>query len=241
MLIKSRAIVLHTIKYTDDSVIAELLTEAQGCVSFLVKLSRSRKAAVKAVFLQPLTLLEVEWNKGERQSLSRMKNVRVFQPFASLPYDPHKSAVAMFLAEFLHHALREEPPSQPLFEYVMRSVEWLDACEKGFANFHIVFLLRLTRFLGFLPDLDEWREGYYFDLSACTFTADAPLHGHFLVPEDAAHLPRLMRMRFGTMHVFRFSGRERNRLLVHINDFYRLHLPQFPELKSLAVLRELFG
>ena len=47
-------------------------------------------------------------------------------------------------------------------------------------------------------------------------------------------------MRYENMRLFRFSGQERNRILGAINDFYRLHVPGFPELKSLSVLRDLF-
>lgn len=241
MLVKSRAVVLHTLKYTDDSVIVDAFTEARGKVSFIVRLSRSRRAAVKSAFFQPLSLLELEWNHKETSALARLKSVRVWLPFASLPYDPRKSAVAMFLAEFLHHALREEPDSAYLFEYLARSVEWLDASRMGFVNFHLVFLLRLTRFLGFYPNLEEYRNGSWFDLLNSCFVPVRPLHSHFLSPEDAARLPRLMRMRYETMHVFKFSGQERSRLLGVVNDYYRLHIPSFPELKSLAVLRELFG
>ena len=44
-----------------------------------------------------------------------------------------------------------------------------------------------------------------------------------------------------TMHLFAMSRAERNRCLTIINDYYRLHLPNFPLLKSLDVLKELFA
>lgn len=47
MLTESRAIVLRTIKYNDESFIAETLTEGHGRVSFLVRISRSPRAAVR--------------------------------------------------------------------------------------------------------------------------------------------------------------------------------------------------
>ena len=104
----------------------------------------------------------------------------------------------------------------------------------------MVQLLRLVGFLGFAPNLEDYRPGDGFDLEAGRFTAYSPLNKHFLLPEDAARLPLLRRMNFATMHVFKFSGSERSRLLGYINLYYRLHLPSFPELKSLAVLQDLF-
>ena len=49
-----------------------------------------------------------------------------------------------------------------------------------------------------------------------------------------------MRMNYDTMHLFTMSRAERIRCLTIINDYYRLHLPDFPVLKSLEILKELF-
>lgn len=241
MLNKSRGIVLHTLKYNDTSLIAHILTETEGCVAFMINISHSKRAAVRYTLFQPLALLELEWEQRRPDEMCKPKSAHVSIPLVSIPFEPYKSAIAMFLAEFLRYALRAEPASANLFEYVYRSVEWLDTCEKGFANFHLVFLLRLTRFLGFFPDVQEATPGCYFDLQGCAFTQVRPPHNEFLQPEDAARLPVLLRMRYENMRFFKFSGAERNRFLSVINDFYRLHIPNFPELKSLSVLRDLFS
>lgn len=240
MLTESRAIVLRTIKYNDESFIAETLTEGHGRVSFLVRISRSPRAAVRHTLFQPLALLTICWNHREGNALKRPKSVGVSTPLVSIPYDPRKSAVALFLSEFLQAAIKVEVASELLFQYIYTSVEWFDTAPKDFANFHLVFLLRLVGFLGFAPNLEDYRPGDGFDLEAGRFTAYSPLNKHFLLPEDAARLPLLRRMNFATMHVFKFSGSERSRLLGYINLYYRLHLPSFPELKSLAVLQDLF-
>ncbi len=241
MFIKSRGIVLHTLKYNDEQLISHVLTEEAGCVAFMVRIARSPRAAVRYTLFQPLALLELEWNQRAGDGLRRPRAAQTATPLVSVPYEPAKSAIALFLSEFLLYAARGEGISPGLFEYVYRSVEWLDTCRGGFANFHLVFLLRLAHFLGFEPNLSSARPGYYFDLEAGRFVAERPLHAHFVAPDEAARLPLLMRMDYGTMRLFRFSGAERSRLLEQINTYYRLHVPNFPELKSLAVLRDLFS
>ena len=47
-------------------------------------------------------------------------------------------------------------------------------------------------------------------------------------------------MNYDNMHLYKFSRGQRRRCLEVINDYYRLHLPGFGELKSLDVFRELF-
>ncbi len=218
------------------------MTEGYGVVSFGVRVSRSPRAAVRYTLFRPLALLDLIWEHRNMGGVQRVKAAQPSVPLTSLPYAPHKTVIALFLAEFLHYAVRADSESPLLFKYIYQSIVWLDACpEGGYANFHLVFLLRLARFLGFEPNLEDCVAGTYFDLEAGRFVRSRPLHAHFLMPEDAVRLPLLMRMNFGTMRLFRFSGSERSRLLEYINIYYRLHLPAFPELKSLAVLKEFFN
>lgn len=240
MLQKYTGIVLHTIKYNDKSNIIHIYTETEGQMSFLAPLPRSRKSAVKPVFFQPLSIIEFEAEIRLKATLHPIKEARMRYLFHSLPYDPYKSAIALFLAEFLFRALREETENKQLFTYLLYSIQWLDTCESNFANFHLVFLMRLSRFLGLYPNTENYTEGCYFDLMNACFSPSKPMHGMFVSPEEAAHIRILLRMNYDTMHLFSMNRWERNRCLDIISEYYRLHLPDFPELKSLTVLQELF-
>ena len=140
-----------------------------------------------------------------------------------------------------------------MFAYVSDAMQWLDMAEDGYANFHLTFLMRMSRFLGFYPNLEEWevrgggeeREStmpdMLFDLREGRFCTTAPLHRDFLQPDDARRIHILMRMDFPTMHLFRLNRTDRNRIVDVLLHYYRLHIPQFPELKSLSVLQELWA
>jgi DNA repair protein RecO (recombination protein O) len=166
--------------------------------------------------------------------------VRLASPFTTIPFHPHKLAISLFVAEFLYYALRSEQRNEPLFDYIASSIQWLDSQTDRFANFHLVFLMRLSRFLGFYPNLDDYQTGDYFDLRESVFCDTPPLHRDVLLPTEADKLQLMMRMDYPTMHLFRLSHLERDRLLEVAVIYYRLHLPNFPELKSLAVLQQLF-
>ena len=219
MLQKTKGIVLHTLKYNDTSIIVDMYTELSGRTSFLVPVPRSRKAAVKSVLFQPLSFIEFEADFRPNATLYRVKEAKSFYPFTSIPYAENR----------------------PLFAYLQHSVIWLDECREGFANFHLVFLMRLSRFLGLYPNLEDYHTGDYFDLLNACFTSTRPqLHSSYINPEEAGRLRQLMRMNYETMHLFGMSRAERTRCLTIMNDYYRLHLPDFPALKSLDVLKELF-
>lgn len=202
MLQKAEGIVLRTVKYKDTAFIADVYTDVAGRVSFMVPLPRSRKASVKSVLFQPLSLVELEADFRPNTSIYKIKEAKSWHPFVSLPYDPYKSAIALFLSEFLCRAVRVEADNRALFSYLRHSIVWLDECRTGFANFHLVFLMRLSRFLGLYPNLEGYSEGCYFDLVNACFTSLRPSgHSHYIGPIEAARLLTLMRMNYDTMHL----------------------------------------
>lgn len=231
---------LGTVKYTDRMNIAQVYTLQLGTSSFLVPLQRARKSAVRQVLFQPLSLVELEADVRPTVSVHRIKEARAWHVMQTLPYDPYKSAIGLFLAEFLRYTLRQEDVNEPLFAYLVHSLRWLDACPGQFANFHLVFLMRLSRFVGLYPNLDDYVPGCVFDLRNACFLTTLPGHGQYLRPEEAESLHALMRMNYDTMRFFAMNRRQRARCLEVICEYYRLHIPEFPELKSLDVLHELF-
>ena len=117
---------------------------------------------------------------------------------------------------------------------------WLDSSPSPTANFHLVFMMRLSLFLGFYPNLDDFVPGCVFDLRNGSFSSVAPLHSDYLLPDEASQMSLMMRMNYSTMHLFKFTRAQRNRLLDVIVQYYRLHIPGFPEMKSLDVLRNIY-
>lgn len=220
--------------------IVDVYSKLSGRASFLIRVSRSRKSNVKSVLFQPLSFVEIEADFRAKSSIYPIRNAKTWIPFQSIPYDPYKSAMALFLSEFLYRALKEEEGNEPLFAYLEHSILWLDTCQTNFSNFHLVFLMRLSRFLGLYPNLAHYRKGSYFDMLNAQFSSTLPTHASFLSAEESARVPLLMRMNYETMHIVRMNRNQRDRCLTLINDYYRLHLPDFPVLKSLDVLKAIF-
>ena len=240
MMTKTQAIVLHSLKYGETRLIVDVFTRAFGRQSFIVSIPKTPRGKIKKQFFQPLTLLDIETDIRPRLQLQKLHDVRLMSPFASIPFDPDKLAISLFVAEFLYYALRSEQRNELLYDYLENSIMWLDGQQVRFANFHLVFLLRLTRFLGFYPNLDAYKDGDYFDLRESVFMSNPPVHRDFLHPEEAQKVQLMMRRDYPTMHLFRMSHQERNRLLEVSLKYYRLHLPDFPEMKSIEVLRALY-
>ena len=136
--------------------------------------------------------------------------------------------------------VREQESDLRLFQYLYESIHLLEYADKGIANFHLVFLLGLLQPLGIFPNVEAYHPGDYFDMLNGLFTDDLPLHSHFLNESDSAVFVRLLRIGFDNMALFGFSRQDRHAILQYILAYYRLHLPDFPEIKSLSILQSLF-
>jgi DNA repair protein RecO (recombination protein O) len=240
MQVKSNAIVLHALKFGDSQLIVDLLTEQMGRMSFICHIPVSKKAKIKKQFFQPLNLLSIEFDYRQNARLQHFKDIRMAEPFADIPFNARKLSICLFLSEFLTYATRDEQQNAPLYKYVESSILWLDNSQHSFANFHLVFMMRLSRFIGFFPNLEHYSVGDFFDLRSGEFCQIPPLHTDFIHPDEASKIVLLMRMNYESMHLFKMSREERNRCIELIINYYRLHIPNFPELKSLSILQELF-
>ena len=231
-IIKTEAIVLHSLKYGEGRIIVDIFSREQGRLSLIVSAPRSERSKIKKQYLQPLTLLMLECDVRPQARLQKVREATLLTPLPSLFSDAKKLSIGLFVSEFLYHALKGEQRNVPLFDYVRSSIEWLDAASGPVANFHLVLLMRMARFLGFYPNMES--EGDYFDLGEGTFgqQRDDRIAG--------ATVRQLMRMDYPTMHLFRLSRQERLQILQTLLRYYELHLPAFPELRSLSVLKELY-
>lgn len=242
MLQKTGAIVLHTLKYGESKLVVDMFTRQHGRVTFMVPLSTSPRSKMKKQYFQPLTLLNIETDVRPQAQMQKLHDVSLLMPVPSLLSEPSKLAIALFASEFLYHALRDEQCNEPLFDYLCNSIDWLDKREQDYANFHLVFLMHLSRFLGFYPNLEEKSEmARIFDLREGTFRHDMPAHHDYLSPDETERIHLLMRMDYATMHLFKLNRIARNRILDVLIRYYRLHLPAMPEMRSLEVFRELYG
>ena len=241
MLTKTRAIVLHTLKFGEASMIVDMFTEQHGRLSFMVRIPKTSKARVKKQFFQPMTILDMAFDYRQRANLQHIRDIRLAVPFSTIPFDAVKLSLSLFLAEFLYYCTRDEQQNAPLYQYIENSMAWLDTAGQAYANFHLVFMMHLSRFIGFYPNLEGYVTGCYFDLRNASFTNEVPLHHDFVHPEEASRINTLMRMGYESMHLFQMNRNERNRITELIIHYYRLHIPQMPLLHSLPILQELFA
>jgi DNA repair protein RecO (recombination protein O) len=237
MQVKTKAIVISSLKYQEKSLIVKCFTESDGLKSYFVRDAfSSRKANQKIAYFQPLTILEIEASHKNKGTLEHFKEIRLSTAYHSINLDIVKSTIAMFLSEVLHHSIHEEERNEDLFHFLETSLLWFDNHDQV-ANFHLILLLETTKYLGFYPAKSE-AEADFFEMIEGTFT---PYQAISCLSAADTHLfKRLMAVKFDSDQKI-FSGSERQLLLKILLDYYSFHLDGFRKPKSLDVLKEVFA
>ena len=161
MQIKTEGIVLHSLKYSDSATIVTVYTVQFGRVSYMVHGVNKKKSKFRAAFLQPLTLVEMDVFHVPGKEIQTIKDIRIAFPFTGIPFHPVKNALALFISEVLFRSLKRAEEDDNLFQFLSNSIRMLDYCEEGLANFHLVFLVKLSRYLGFEPNTDHGQTRYF--------------------------------------------------------------------------------
>ena len=240
MLYKTRGIVLNHIKYSETSIIVTIYTERFGRQSYIINGVRSKKAKIKANIFQPLFLLNMEVYYKPKRDLQRVKEIQNAFVFSNLPYDLKKSTLAIFIAEILYKTIQEQEPNRELFEYLFNSIQLLDLKEKGLSNFHIYFLIHLTKYLGFFPNNNNSETNCYFDLKAGNFMQIKPMHLSYLDKDQSIIFNQMLKFSGDQHENLKMGYKERIQLLEKIIEYYTLHNEGVKSIKSLDVFKEVF-
>ena len=192
---KARGIVLNSLKYGDSAMVVHLLTDALGRQSYMVQGVRSsRGRGSKLALFQPMFALEFEGLTSSRQQMHRFREVQSGIVLQRMPFDVRRSTIALFMAEVLYRLVKESEPDSQLFDFVWESIGALDSMEEGVANFHLWFLVNLSRFLGFYPG-NEYMPGAWFDACEGSYTVQKPPHATVMTPGERSSNERLRGVR----------------------------------------------
>lgn len=241
MLHKTRGIVFKTTDYGESSIIVQVFTEKFGLQSYIVNGAKKPKAKIPKNMLQPLHLLDMVVyykNTGNVQRIKELKNSPVLQ---AIPYDVIKSSLAIFLNEVLYKAVKAQSADENLFGFVFSAVEWLDHSSEGLANFHLLFLIQLTRYLGFFPDRNLAGNADYFDLQNGNFCNYKPDNTLYLSPPHTQNFSQLLQCSFENSAQVRLTNDDRRYLIQKLLDYYALHIESFGNIRSHEVLEEVLS
>ena len=239
MHVTTKAIVLSKLKYKDYDLIVKCYTEAFGIQSYLLRnIFKSKKGKLKPAYFQLFSLLELEADHKPNRSLQYIKEVKRYEVTTTIDTDIIKTTIVLFLSEILTSVITEEEPHSELYQYLETSIKWFDVHET-YSNFHLIFLIELTKYLGFYPEITDTNTTY-FDLEQGKFLNESSSI-YTIQGENLTLFKQLLGIKFdGTKRIIATSQQKRE-LLNMILLYFKLHLTAFKEPKSLTVLNQVFN
>lgn len=241
MLHKTRGIVFKVTDYSESSVIVQIFTEKFGLQSYLINGAKKPRAKIRLNMIQPLHLLDLVVYHKPNRNIQRISELRNAPHFQSIPYDVVKSSLTIFLNEVLYKSIKVHFDDEALFEFLFNSIELLDRTEKGLANFHLLFLMNLSRYLGFYPDKKGKNSARYFDLVNGLFTDALPEHALILHDQQLTVFSQLLQHKYSDIHELKLKAEDRRNLLRNILKYFELHVENFSQIQSHIVLEEVLG
>lgn len=233
----TRAVVIHTFSYSDTSVILRAYSEEYGFTSFLLKgFKKNRK---QKVLLHPLAVVEISCVAKNRSSLRITRNLELQNSYSDLLLDPVKSGIAMFLAEWLSHTLRDaEEGDSRFFNWLLLAIESLNESQL-IANYHLWFILKMSDFMGFSPQGVRTNKKPHFNLKEGIFTARGSSNEN-LNDRESVLIDQIINSNLEEISSQSINKEDRAHLLRLFHNYFQLHLDREFTLKSIDVLTQLF-
>ena len=238
MLHKTKGIILHTINYSETSLIVKIISPDFGLKSYIVKGVRSKKSKFKATIFQPFALVDMVVSNTDRAELQRISEINILYPYVDIPYNIIKSSIVLFLNEIVYKAIKEQHSDENLFEYLKNSLQVLDLKHENCSNFHVFFMIQLSRYLGFFPQGNYSSFTPFFDLQEGSFVGHSPHHPHHLNAIQSNLFGILINAQYDSIHQIKIDKSQRKQLLQALIKYYQLHIASFGEIKSLEILEQ---
>jgi len=213
-IVSTQAIVLSALKYGETSLIVKCFTKKEGIKSYMLRgVLKSKKGKLKPAYFQPLTQLQLTASHNHKNTLNSIKEVQVVNPYVTIYASVIKQSIILFLSEILSDIIKEEEQNEGLYNYLEAGLIWLDTHD-SITNFHLLFLLNLSKFLGFYPDIEEKGQG--FNLLEGNFT-NSITNKLTISGQELIAFKKLLGINFDAIHKVSFNMNYIWRVLKNLN------------------------
>ncbi len=241
MTSSTEGIVIHALKYGETSIITRIFTRELGMQSYLVRGVRKSRSSRKQYLFQPLTMVQMVVSHKEKAGLNYIREIQLLDPYHTIPVEIKKTSLAIFLAEILSHALKNQEANEGLFLFLRTALLHLDNTRDAVTNFHLVFLVGLSKYLGFHPGNNHGKHHRFFNLREGVYQPSPAANQNMMDEEESQAFMTITGSSLENQHQLNISKALRKRLLQKTIDYYRHHLAGMPEVKSLSVLETIFS
>ena len=144
----------------------------------------------------------------------------------------------MFLSEVLSNVITHQKRDIQLYNYIEESLIWYDI-NKSNTYFHMIFLIELTRYLGFYPDILS-NNFKYFNLEEGAYEKSKT--SKYSITGDSLNLlNQILGIKFDSNPLPTLNSNDKIEVLNIILVYYKLHNNNFKSIKSLEIVKNIFS
>ena len=238
MLCTDRIVVLSHTRFSDSSIIVQALSRQHGRISLMVY-GFGGKSRSKMGAFHPMSLLDVIYSYKSERDVQKLTEYKPAPNLVNCTADIRKSTLLMFMAEVVSKSIREEAEDDAQFEFIDTSVQILEQMQAGLQFFHLAFMVKLSRILGFFPSIDSGHQ--FFDLEQGHSTAVRPVHRHYVSSEVFSRIAYFADCQYNNLCDVQISRQERDVMLETVIQWYQFRIPTMKEVNSYEILHEVFA
>ena len=221
MLSKTRGIVLSFIKFKETSIISKIYTEKLGLQSYIINRVRIKNSKFQISFFQPLSLLDLVVYTNKKNKLGRLNEVNFDHIYLTNHQHQKKISICLFLSEILLKMINFQKYDLNTFMFIRKSLIEFDNMKKNYENFHLQFLIKFSKFLGFeVSDISNFSNTHLQKKEVIVFL------NQIIISDYSYHI--------------KTTSLTRNKTLEIIIDYFREKTEMKINLNSISVLNKIF-
>lgn len=229
MITKTDAIVLRAIDFSESSLIVSLFTLRHGLVSVIAKGAKRPKSKF-ASFLVPGQVIESHYYYKSTRSLQTLSDVSFLKRLDSLRIDLQKMALTVTTMELVKQVLHENEVNEPLFEFLVKFLVWLDKKSYVTREYFPYIQTRIIDYIGIGLQTDEKLEtklparGYMNIESGTLSNTSEGAHSVTLTNAQFLFLKDILLKKKSSVFEKKLPNSELSGLIEYLDKYIRYHV-----------------
>ena len=213
MVSKTNGIVLNYIKYKETSIISKIYTKKFGLKSYLINGIRTKKGKFNISSFQPLSLLDLVVYENKNSQIGRIKELKFDKIYFTNHHVQKKISICLFISEVLLKLITFQVPDKNQFNFVRNSLIELDKIVDNYENFHIIFLIKFSKYLGFeISNISDFSNIKFENELVISFLSE------IIISEYSSNIKSTSSVRNKALEIIIVYFREKTELNINFNS-----------------------
>jgi DNA repair protein RecO (recombination protein O) len=247
-IIRDQAIIIHSIKHGDSSLIVQVVTRDNGRNSLIAKGARNKKPRFGAA-LEVMTHSEVIYSHKPTREIQILRDARIINSFLPIRDNLERTALGLAVCELLRMVTPVAESSSEIFDVSVHALESISNAIKNVRNHFWRFELELFRPLGIglslsncvqcgrAPTAEKDTEVEFDSANGAIRCSECKTGSGIVLPMEAYRvLEFLNRTNIRSVENISISKRAESVIKSTLSLHLRMHLPVHRDLKSLDAL-----